>query len=244
MERVLIYEILNDEEKYSGWLKANSQDFKFRAQFESLDLSSREFKVPKPSIEEPPELELKTLPSHLKYEFLCATSTLPVIISTFLSDEQEEKLLGVLKQHKRAIGWTIADIKDISPTLCIHKIIFGENSKNSIEGQRRLNLIMKEAVKEQIIKWLDFGIIYPILDSSWVSHVQCVPMKSEITVVKNEDNELILNRTVIGWRICTDYKKLNNATRNDLFPLSFVDQMLDRLAGRAFYCFLVTIKLM
>lgn len=66
---------------------------------------------------------------------------------------------------------TIADIKGISPTLCMHKIILEDNSKNSIEGQHRLNPIMKEVFKEQIIKWLDFGIIYPISDSSWVSPI-------------------------------------------------------------------------
>ena len=59
-----------------------------------------------------------------------------------------------------------------------------------------------------------------------------------MTVVKNDNNEFIPTRTVIGWRVCMDYRKLNKAIRNDHFPLLFIDQMLDRLAGYSYYCFL------
>ncbi|XP_070015629.1 uncharacterized protein [Nicotiana sylvestris] len=59
-----------------------------------------------------------------------------------------------------------------------------------------------------------------------------------MTVVKNDNNELISTRTITGWRICMDYRKLNLATRKDHFPLPFIDQMLDRLAGRSHFCFL------
>ena len=141
--------------------------------------------------------------------------------------EQEETLLSVLKGFKRAIGWTIADIKGISPSFCMHKILLEDEKKGFVEGQRRMNPIMKEVVKKEIIKWLDAGIIYPISDSSWVSPVQCVPKKGGITVVENGNNELIPTGTVTGWRICIDYRKLNKATRKDHFPLSFIDQMLD-----------------
>ncbi|GJZ03128.1 reverse transcriptase domain-containing protein [Tanacetum coccineum] len=72
----------------------------------------------------------------------------------------------------------------------------------------------------------------------WVSPVHCVPKKGGITVVKNEDNELIPTRLVTGWRVCIDYRKLNDATRKDHFPLPFMDQMLERLAGNEYYCFL------
>ena len=132
----------------------------------------------------------------------------------------------------------MADIKGISPTVCMHIILLEDNVKNSVECQRRLNPIMKDVVKKEIIKWLDAGIIYPISDSMWVSLVQCVPKKGGITVVANEKNELIPTRAVTGWRICMDYRKLNKATRKDHFPLPFIDQMLDRLAGKEFYCFL------
>ncbi|KAK8609005.1 hypothetical protein V6N13_025312 [Hibiscus sabdariffa] len=97
---------------------------------------------------------------------------------------------------------------------------------------------MKDVVRKEILKWLDAGIIYPISDSEWVSPVQCVPKKGGVTVITNEKNELIPSRTVTGWRVCMDYRKLNKATRKDHFPLPFIDQMLDRLAGKSFYCFL------
>ena len=116
-------------------------------------------------------MELKPLPSHLRYAYLGEVSTLPVIISALLIEEQEGQLLSVLKKFRKAIGWTLADIKGISPSFCMHKILLEDNKKGSIEAQRRLNSIMKEVVKNEIIKWLDAGIIYPISNSSWVSPV-------------------------------------------------------------------------
>ena len=97
---------------------------------------------------------------------------------------------------------------------------------------------MKEVVKKEIVKLLDGGIIYPISDSEWVSPIQCVPKKSEMTVIENEESELISKRVVDGWRVCIDYRKLNNATRKDHFFLPFIDQILERIAGHAFYYFL------
>ncbi|XP_062017928.1 uncharacterized protein LOC133734314 [Rosa rugosa] len=118
------------------------------------------------------------------------------------------------------------------------KVSENEGAKPSREAQRRLNPPMKEVVKKEVIKLLDCGIIYPISDSKWVSPVQVVPKKSGITVVKNEQNELVPQRTVTGHRVCIDYRKLNTTTRKDHFPLPFIDQMLERLAGHSFYCFL------
>ncbi|GJR05749.1 reverse transcriptase domain-containing protein [Tanacetum coccineum] len=97
---------------------------------------------------------------------------------------------------------------------------------------------MKEVVKKEIIKLLDAGIIYAIEDSPWVSPVHCVPKKGGMTVVTNEDNELLPTQTIIGWCVCIDYRKLNEATRKDHFPLPFMDKMLERLAGNKFFCFL------
>ncbi|KAL4324503.1 hypothetical protein GQ457_11G026440 [Hibiscus cannabinus] len=192
----------------------------------------------KPSIEQPPKLELKQLPEQLKYAYLGDNETLPVIISSKLQTDQEERLITTLRQHKEALGWTIADIKGISPTICMHKILLEDNHKPTVDAQRRLNQAMKDVVRKEILKWLDAGIIYPISDSEWVSPVQCVPKKGGMTVISNEKNELIPTRTVTGWRVCMDYRKLNKATRKDHFPLPFIDQMLDRLAGKQFYCFL------
>nr|GFB35855.1 putative reverse transcriptase domain-containing protein [Tanacetum cinerariifolium] len=110
--------------------------------------------------------------------------------------------------------------------------------KPTVQPQRRVNPKIKEVVKKEVIKLLDVGLIYPISDSPCVIPVQVVPKKGGMTVVKNENNELIPQRTITGWHVCIDYRKLNDATRKDHFPLPFIDQMLERLAGYDYYCFL------
>nr|GEV93634.1 DNA-directed DNA polymerase [Tanacetum cinerariifolium] len=149
----------------------------------SPPLPSQELKVVEPnneksSIDEPPVVELKNLPPHLKYAFLEGEDKLPVIIAKYLKDEEKTTLIKVLKSHKQALA------------------------------------------------------------CPWVSHVHCVPKKGGFTVVDNEENELIPTRLVTGWRVCIDYQKLNDATHKDHFPLPFMDQMLERLAGDEYYCFL------
>ncbi|CAN6579370.1 unnamed protein product [Malus baccata var. baccata] len=166
-----------------------------------------------PSIIQPPSLELKPLPSHLKYVFLGEQETLPIIISFSLTAQEEDKLVRVLREYKTAIGWTLADIKGISPTTCIHQILLEEGAKPSREAQRRLNPPIMDVVKKEIIKLLDCGVIYPISDSHWVSQVQVVLKKSGVTVVKNEDNELVPTRIQTGWKVCIEYQKLNATTR-------------------------------
>jgi hypothetical protein len=203
--------------------------------FISLPISDKELV---PSVIQAPTLELKPLPEHLKYAYLEREETLPVIIASNLSMQEEEKLLRVLREHKTAIAWGIADIKGISPIKCMHRILLEDGSKPTRDAQRRLNPPMMEVVKKEVLKLLDAGIIYPISDSKWVSPVQVVPKRSGITVVKNEDNELVPQRLPTGWRVCIDYRKLNTATRKDHFPLPFIDQMLERLAGHSHYCFL------
>ncbi|KAH9722903.1 hypothetical protein KPL70_006892 [Citrus sinensis] len=141
---------------------------------EHLNLSDREVKTTLPSIESPPSFELKLLPSHLKYAYLGQNNTLLVIISSTLDGGQEQSLVDLLGKYRRAIGWTMADIKGISPSI----------------------------------------------------------------LMANEKNELIPTRTVTRWRVCMDYRKLIKATRKDHFPLPFIDQMLDRLVGKQYYCFL------
>ncbi|KAJ9547666.1 hypothetical protein OSB04_020209 [Centaurea solstitialis] len=155
-----------------------------------------------------------------------------------LTANEKEKLIAVLKKHKKALAWKISDIPGISPSFCTHKILMEDNFKPCVQKQRRLNLKMQEVVKKEVIKLLDTGIIYPISDSPWVSPVQVVPKKGGLTVVTNDNNELVPTRTVTGWRVCIDYRKLNDATRKDHFPLPFIDQMLERLAGNEYYCFL------
>ncbi|GJY41480.1 hypothetical protein Tco_0428750 [Tanacetum coccineum] len=104
----------------------------------------------------------------------------------------------VSKKHKEAFAWKTSDIPGISPSFCKHKINFEDDAKPVIQRQRRLNPNMKEAIKKEIIKLLDAGIIYPIVDSPWVSPIHCVPKKGGMTVVTNEENELVPTRTVTG----------------------------------------------
>ncbi|GJX62292.1 hypothetical protein Tco_0295192 [Tanacetum coccineum] len=174
----------------------------------------------KSSCEDPPDLELKDLPSHLEYAFLEGDDKLPVIIAKNLKDEDKTALIKVLKSHKHAIAWKISDIKGIDPQFCTHKILMEENAKPVVQHQRRVNPKIHEVIKQEVIKLLDAGLIYPISDSPWVSPVHCVPKKGGITVVKNEENELIPTRLVTGWRVCIDYRKLNDATRKDHFPFA------------------------
>nr|GEX84366.1 reverse transcriptase domain-containing protein [Tanacetum cinerariifolium] len=107
-----------------------------------------------------------------------------------------------------------------------------------VQHQRRVNPKIHDVIKKEVEKLLDAGLIYPISDSPWVSLIHYVPKKGGFTVVANEENEFIPIHLVTGWRVCIDYRKLNEATRKDHFPLPFMDQMLERLAGNEYYCFL------
>ena len=99
---------------------------------------------------------------------------------------------------------------------------------------------MMDVVKKEILKLLEVGVIYPISDSNWVSPIQVVPKKTGINIVKNQNDELVPTHVQNGWQVCIDYRKLNAVTRKDHFPLPlpFIDQMLERLAGHSYYCFL------
>nr|GEU42822.1 reverse transcriptase domain-containing protein [Tanacetum cinerariifolium] len=178
-------------------------------QLPSMDLKLAEETKEKSSIEEPPELELKELPSHLEYAFLEESDKLPIF-----------------------------DIKGIDPRFCTHKILMEEDYKPAFQSQRRVNPKINDVIKKEVIKLLDAGMIYSISNSPWVSQIHCVPKKGGMTVVANENNKLILTRLVTGWRVCIDYRKLNDATKKDHFSLPFMDQMLERLDGNEFYCFL------
>nr|GEW82828.1 transposon Ty3-I Gag-Pol polyprotein [Tanacetum cinerariifolium] len=195
-------------------------------------------KTIKSSVDEPPAVKLKDLPPHLEYAFLEGDNKLPVIITKQLGDEKKSALIKVLKSHKRAIAWKLSDIQRINPEFCTHKILMEEDYKPTVQHQRRVNPKIHDVIKKEVEKLLDTGLIYPISDSPWVSTIHCVPKKGGFTVVENEENELIPTRLLTGWRVCIDYRKLNEATRKDHFPLPFMDQMLERLAGNEFYYFL------
>ncbi|GJT09789.1 reverse transcriptase domain-containing protein [Tanacetum coccineum] len=148
---------------------------------------------------------MKHLLKHLEYAFLEENSLLVVVISTLLEQNEKERLVSLLKNHKEAFAWKTSDILGISPSFCKHKIYFEDDVKPVIQRQSRLKPNMKEIVKKEIIKLLDAGIIYAIEDR---------------------------------WRVCIDYRKLNEDTQKDHFPLPFMDQLLERLAGNKFFCFL------
>nr|GEW76300.1 reverse transcriptase domain-containing protein [Tanacetum cinerariifolium] len=175
------------------------------------ELKVCEAKTVKSSVDEPPEVELKDLPPHLKYVFLEGDNKLPVIFAKELGDEDKSALI---------------------------KILMEEDYKPAVQHQRRVNPKIHDVIKKEVEKLLDAGLIYLIFDSPWVSPVHCVHKKGGFTVVENEENELIPNRLVTAWRICIDYQKLNEATRKDHFPFPFMDHMLERLAGDEYYCFL------
>nr|GEZ65081.1 reverse transcriptase domain-containing protein [Tanacetum cinerariifolium] len=156
-----------------------------------MDLKQAEETKAKSLIEEPPKLELKELLSHLEYVFLEETDKLPVIIAKDLKDVEKEALLKVLKFHKCAIAWKISDIKGIDPRFCTHKILMEEDYKPAVQSQKRVNLKIHDVIKKEVIKLLDAEMIYPISDSPWVSPIHCVPKKGGMTVVANENNELI-----------------------------------------------------
>ncbi|GJS30204.1 reverse transcriptase domain-containing protein [Tanacetum coccineum] len=158
----------------------------------------------KTSIEEPPDLELKDLPSHLEYAFLEKDNKLPVIISKDLKEDEKVKLIEVLKAHKSALAWKISDIKGIDPKFCTHKILMEDDYKPVVQMQRRVNPKIHEVIKKEVIKLLDAGLIYPI----WIAHG--------------------LSARFIAF-LKRGMTMLNDATRKDHFPLPFMDQMLERM---------------
>nr|GEV67122.1 reverse transcriptase domain-containing protein [Tanacetum cinerariifolium] len=174
------------------------------------ELKMCEAKTKKSSVDESPTVELKVLPPHLEYAFLEGDDKLPIIIEKDLSVEEKAALIMVLKPHKRAIAWKLSDIKGINLNFVPIKFFW----KRTLYQQSNTK------------------------DDPWVSPVHCVPKKEEFTDVENEDNELIPTRLDMGWCVCINYRKLNEATRKDHFPLPFMDHMLERLAGNQYYCFL------
>jgi hypothetical protein len=135
-------------------------------------------------------------------------------INNKLTSQQEQKLLDVLKINVEAFAWDYKDMKGIHPSICTHHIYIKEDCKPIRKPQRRMNPAMKDIVKQELQKLLDVGFIYPISDSEWVSPLVIVPKKNG------------------KWRICVYYRELNKATRKDHFPLPFIDQVLDVLAGK------------
>ena len=132
----------------------------------------------------------------------------------------------------------MTDLKGLDPSLCTHRIFQEDESRCVKEAQKWLNPKVGEAVKEEILKWLNTEIIYPISDSQWVSPVHIVPKKAGVMVTTNEKGEEIQRHLPTKWRVCINYRKLNSETKKDHFALLFIDQILDRLAGSSYFCIL------
>ena len=217
-------------EAFDKDLKQVAQDF----------IQDEELQDPFPlnETQEPPKppIVLKPLPSGLKYAFLNNDRESHVIISDKLFEDETLRLLTILEKNRSAFGYSLEDLKGISPALCTHRIPIDPAYTPYREAQHRLNNATRE-VKKEILKLLHAGIIYPVPYSEWVSPVQVVPKKGGMIVVKNERDELIPQRTVTGWQMCIDYQKLNTATKKDHFSLSFIDEMLEWLAKHSFFLF-------
>nr|GEX02244.1 hypothetical protein [Tanacetum cinerariifolium] len=129
------------------------------------ELKIYEAKSDKSSIDEPLEVELKDLPTYLEYAFLEGDDKLPVIITKDLSVEEKTALITILKSHKRAIAWKLSDIKGINPEFCTHKILIEDDFKPAVQHQSRVNPKIHYVIKQEVLKLLDAGLIYPISDS-------------------------------------------------------------------------------
>jgi len=141
-------------------------------------------------------------------------------INPNLTDNEKQQLMKLLRKNKEAFAWDYTDMKGISSELCTHHNYIKEGSRPVYQPQRRMNPNLREIVKEELQKLLNAGFIYPISDSEWVSPLVIVPKKNG------------------KWRVCVDYRALNKATQKDHFPLPFIDQVLDNLAGKKFFSFL------
>nr|GEY11480.1 hypothetical protein [Tanacetum cinerariifolium] len=124
-------------------------------QLPPMDLKLAEETKEKSSVEEPLELELKVLSSHLEYAFLEDSNKLPVIIAKDLKDVEKEALIKVLKSYKWAIAWKISDIKGIDPRFCTHKILMEDDYKSAVQSHRRVNPKIHDVIKKEVIKLLD-----------------------------------------------------------------------------------------
>jgi len=126
----------------------------------------------------------------------------------------------MLRENFDAFDWNYKEIKGVHPLVCTHHIYIKEGCNPVCQPQRRMNPTLKDIVKEELQKLLDVGFIYPISNSEWVPPL--------VLVLKKNGN----------WRICVDYRELNKAIKKEHFPLPFIDQVLDGLAGKKFFSFL------
>ncbi|XP_021714895.1 uncharacterized protein LOC110682862 [Chenopodium quinoa] len=229
LQAILTESLYNDDDEAKGYKLLLDQPLHGKArEFEALKVEVKEERSTPP-----PKVELKPLSPSLKYVFLDDNETYPVIVNTNLDDTSLEKLLVVLREYRSVIGYAIDDIKGISPTTCMHKILLDNDHDSSIEHQRRLNPNMKEVVKKEVLKLLEAGIIYPISDSKWVSLVQVVPKKGGMTIIKNDKEGIVLGHVVSSRGIEVDRAKIEVIER--LPPPTNVKGIRSFLGHAGFY---------
>ncbi|GJW70024.1 reverse transcriptase domain-containing protein [Tanacetum coccineum] len=207
---------LNKE--FEEFMTENVQEDEVKDDFDELPPKD-ELRI-KTSIQDPPtDLEMKPLPKHLKYAFLEENSLLPVVISALLEQNEKERLILVLKNHKEAFAWKTSYIPGFSPSFCKHKINFEDDVKPVIQRQRRLNPNMKEVVKKEIIKLLDVGIIYAIEDSPWDGVFVSTIFDIEI---KNKKRAKNVATDHLSRLEKSNFKELREEEINDEFPDEFL----------------------
>ncbi|GJU47042.1 reverse transcriptase domain-containing protein [Tanacetum coccineum] len=209
------------------------------------ELKLCEAKTVEPSINEPPEVELKELPPHLEYAFLEGDDKLPVIIAKDLKDEEKAALLKVLKSHKRAIAWKLSDIKGVSPEFCTHKILMEEDYEPSVQSQRRVNPKIHDVIKKEVEKLLDAGLIYDSSFTRMLRQDSCGGSycSKNLTLKFETKKELRISPPIIcpGLEITRiqvnsrTKKSMKNSSRKNLGSIALQDQCTPSFADFADY---------
>jgi hypothetical protein len=141
-------------------------------------------------------------------------------INSSLELEKKTQVIEMLQRQFDAFAWDYEDMKGIQPNTCTHHIYTNDQIRPYRQPQRRMNPTLKDILKEELQKLLRANLIYPILDSQWVSPLVIVPQKNG------------------KWRICVKFRELNKATHRDYFLLPFIDQVLDTLSRKKYFSFL------
>ncbi|XP_075489529.1 uncharacterized protein LOC142528372 [Primulina tabacum] len=217
-----------DEEKAEivAYLNAN-QPWKRQIRMRLEDLGDRRDLIPQKSIlEEPPTLELKPLPPNLKYIYLGEHNTLPVIISATLTDVMEDKLLEVLKAHKSAFAWKVADIKGINPSVCMHKILMEDKYSPLVQPQRRLNPKMQEAY-ENLNKRLVTAPVLVAPDWDLPFEVMCDASDSAVGAVLGQRQNKVFHTIYYANKKDVENVVADHLSRLELVSNDCVDQAIN-----------------
>ncbi|KAL3685683.1 hypothetical protein R1sor_003705 [Riccia sorocarpa] len=143
-----------------------------------------------------------------------------VKIGNHLSKEQKEGIIKLLKDYSRVFAWTYEDMKGVPPEICQHKIKLLPSAKPMVQRPYRMNPNYAETIRKEIEKLKEADFIYPVKEYDWLSPIVIVPKKNG------------------KLRVCVDYRKLNEFTIKDPYPIPFIDDIVDKVAGREAYTFM------